>query len=184
MERTLESKKVARELTVERQRNAVSGGASERTKVVHLIGGLEVRHLIENHLGMSARPYAHGTRHCGLEVRAADKRNHRMPLAECAQCGRQCRHLSFKRKDLVLDVQAHIHGNLIVAAAPGVNLLSKIAESLCEPALHRHVNILVGLADLELPVRELLHNLRKLAAHFRRLCGRHHRRNALRHLHA
>ena len=58
-----------------------------------------------------------------------------------------------QRLDLTFDhapqMQADVGHDLIVAAAPGVQLRPSLADDLGEPALHRHVHVLVLVARHE-----------------------------------
>ena len=115
---------------------------------------------------------------------AAHEREKVMPFPKSDQRGGERGHLPFQLQQLVLDVESHIHGDLIVAAASRVDLLPEIAERFGEAAFDGHVDILVGLADLELPGGELLHDGGEFAAHLRRLGGRDDGRHAFRKLQA
>ena len=81
-----EAQEVARPLPVERKRHAVAGGGAERTAVVERVCGLQVGGLVEDHLRMARGPYAHGTRHGGLQVGASHERHAVVRLAERDEC--------------------------------------------------------------------------------------------------
>ena len=173
MERAREAEKVARALAVERERHAIPGCGAERTEVVQPVGGLEVLGLVEEHLGVPRRPHAHRRRHGGLQVRAPHERHAVVGLAEIHERPGERAQLVLKPEQLVLDVQAYVHGHLVVAAATGVDLLPEIAQRLGETPLHGHVDVLVGLLDGKVACLRGGDHLRELRAHARRLVLRH-----------
>ena len=119
---------------------------------------------------MARRPHADRARHRRLQVRAAHHRHAVVDLAEVDECRREVRQLPFEAQELVLDVEAHVHRNLVVAAAARVDLLAEVAQRLRQARLHGHVDILVLLAHDEEAVG---HHVRKRGAHARGLLLRH-----------
>ena len=173
VERTRKAQQIARALAVERQRHAISRRAAQRAQIVQRVGRLEVGRLVQNHLGVARRPHAHGGRHGRLEMRAPDERHAIMRAAKVHQRRREVGHFPFQPQQLILDVQAHIHGHLVVAAAARVDLLAEIAQDLRQAQLHGHVHVLVGRLDRK---RGIVHDLGQLRAHARGLVLRHHGR--------
>ena len=99
---------------------------------------------------MSRRPHLDRRGHCGLEVRATDHGDGPHVVSERAELGRKLEEFRLRREDRVLHVEPHVHRDLVVAAAAGVDLLPEVAELLREKTLDRHVDVLVVDADLEL----------------------------------
>ena len=115
---------------------------------------------------MARGPSADGTWHRGLEVRAADHRHAVVRAPEGDERTRKGRDFGHHPVQLVLDVQAHVNGHLVVAAASRVYLLAEVAKGFRKAALHRHVYVLIGL----------------LYGEIAGLCGGHHPREGLTHL--
>ena len=173
VERTSKSQQIACTRTIERQRHAIARRAAQRTKIVERVGRFEIGRLVKNHLGVTRRPHAHGGRHGRLEMRTPDERHAIMRAAKVHQRRREVGHFPFQAQQLILDVQAHIHGHLVVAAAARVDLLAEIAQNFRQTQLHCHVHVLVGRLDRK---RGIVHDLGQLRAHARGLVLRHHGR--------
>ena len=79
-------------------------------------------------------------------------------------------------------VQQHVGDDLVVAAAGGVQAPARVAHQLCEPPLDRRVDVLVPLAEGEVPARQLVLDAREagrdgvgVLAGDDPLCGQHAR---------
>ncbi len=90
-----------------------------------------------------------------LEVRVGGQQGLDVPCRPLEQHALQ----RAQRRVLPLDdapqVQAHVGHDLVVAAAPGVQLRPGVARQLGEPALDRHVDVLVLVARHERAVLDL-----------------------------
>ena len=83
----------------------------------------------------------------------------------------RCRVLSRSRdcRHFVAQIEPHIQGDLVVAAARRVQLAAGAADLLGQPALDVHVNVFIRRRELELAAGDLALDGRQAADNFLRI---------------
>ena len=90
-----------------------------------------------------------------LQVRVARHAPVAVRLGELEQPRHQVGDQLGRARRAPADEERQVGRHLVVARAPGVQLAADRAGELGQPALDRHVDVLVGVAELELPALEL-----------------------------
>ena len=112
-------------------------------------GELEAQHVAGEHPEVGEQVVAEVDRLGALQVGVAGHR----PVAMALGLRQQPLHRRAGEVDRLqrvhLDDHRHVGGDLVVARAAGVELAGERADLLAEQALDRHVDVLVGLLELE-----------------------------------
>ena len=91
----------------------------------------------------------------------ARHRRFQMLLGNRKQRLEEFQELRLDRQHLVAQIHAHIHSDLVVAAAAGVELFADVADLFREQDFHVHVDVFVGWVEVHLASFDLLENLAK-----------------------
>ena len=112
-------------------------------------GELEAQDVPGQHPEVGEQVVAEVDRLGALQVRVAGHRPVAVALGEVEQpLHRRTGELDRPQR-VRLDHHRHVGRHLVVARAPGVELAGERADLLAEQALDRHVDVLVGLLELE-----------------------------------
>ena len=150
-----EAEQLRGDFAADRQGRAGDGAGAERAPVGRSLGGGETRAVAAEHLGVGEQVMGGGDRLGALQVRVARQDHVGVGLSEL--------HQSLEQRDegfiggvaLVLDPQAHIGGDLVIART-GRMQLGGSWDALRERALDVHVHVLEVAAPLEFAGRDLL----------------------------
>ena len=129
-------------------RDVHARAAVEQARVVALQHLVPCQHVVTEGHGLG-----------GLQVREARHDGRGLARGELDQSLLQARELGGDGIDLVAQVQAHIGGDLVVARAPGVQLLARDADARGEARLDVHVHVLELHAPLEAAFLDLAADL-------------------------
>jgi hypothetical protein len=136
-------------MAVERIHGAGQCGAAQGQHVGAL-AGIEQARLVAQHLfAPGQHVVAEGHRLGDLEMGEAGHDAVGFALGEIEQAGGEAVDQADQFVDGVAHVQAHVGGDLIVAAAAGVQALAGVADALGEPRLDVHVHVFQRLTPLE-----------------------------------
>ena len=145
----LEAEVVGDGIAVDLPVDAGEGAGAERHHRGAVEGELEAQHVAGEHPEVGEQVVAEVDRLGALQVGVAGHRPVAMALGQLEQpLHRRAGELDRPQR-VRLDDHRHVGGDLVVARAAGVQLAGQRADLLAEQALDRHVDVLVGLLELE-----------------------------------
>ena len=129
--------------------DAGQGAGAERHHAGAVERELEAQDVARQHPEVGEQVVAEVDRLGALQVGVAGHRPVAMALGQAEQALHR-RPAELDRPQRVrLHDHRHVGGDLVVARAPGVELAGERADRLAEQALDRHVDVLVGVVELE-----------------------------------
>ena len=128
-------------MAVQRGGGAVARGAAERILVGDVPGRLEHDQVVGEAFRIGAQPQAEGGGHGHLQVRIARQQHVLQLLGLLLQEVEQGRDLADGPLQAGAREQLDVHGYLVVAGAPGMDLLPYVAEGGRQPGFHLRVDV-------------------------------------------
>ena len=150
--RTVKSKQLCRVFPVQGISRSRQGTCAQRTVVHPLMDIFHPGAVSPEHLEICSHMVRQRDRLCFLEM---GKSRHICLCVLLHQFQEHFQHLpeqSVELADLIPCIQLHIQRDLIIPAAPGVQLLSRIPDAFDQIRLHKTVDVFIFVCDLQASV--------------------------------
>ncbi len=157
--RGTEAKEMGGEVAVEREGDTVTGGRAEGGTVVVSVGGFDGEEVVEEGFGVGGGPEADAGGHGGLEVGTPDHGDFGVFAGKAEEGGGEVGGFDDETEEVFAAMETEIDGDLIVAAATGVDTATEFAEGLGEAAFDCEVDVLIGDGDFEITLTGIGHNI-------------------------
>ena len=143
----LEAQQFGGHTAIQRERRAITRSRSERILICDFVCRSDHLHIIDQRLGISAKPQTKRRRHCHLQMGVTRHQHVSILVAQLLQALKQSFGMLSHHSQLVTHKEFQIDQHLIVTRATRVNLFAHIAQLAGQHQLNLRVNILDTLLD-------------------------------------